>query len=49
MEFDDDIYVTFQVTREQAERIAKHYNVELDKIENYELCEYIDRFLDEEL
>ena len=49
MESETNIYVNFSVTVAQAEKIAKHFNVDLNSLKNYEICTYLDRIIDEEL
>ena len=39
--------ILFHLTLEQAEQICKHYNKNINELEEYEICELLDKFIDE--
>ena len=43
----DETIISFQLTRLQAEKIAEHFNKKLDDCEEYEVCEMLDKIIDE--
>lgn len=49
MQIDENIYTNYQVTSDRAIKIAKYFNIDLNKIENVEICKYIDQIIDEKL
>ena len=38
--------ILFHITLGQAEAIAKHFNKNVDDLEEYEICEMLDEILD---
>lgn len=38
--------ILYNITEEQAERIAKHFNKDLKNLEEYEVCMLLDRLID---
>ena len=43
----EDFIINFHLTREQAEAICNHYNKDLNTLDEYEVCELLDRLIDE--
>lgn len=43
----DEMIISFQITRAQALKIAEHFKRELNDCEEYEICEMLDRIIDE--
>ena len=41
--------ITFVLTPEQAEDICKHFGENINELEEYEICELLDRLIDETL
>lgn len=41
--------IHFILTREQAEDICKHYDYDIDTLEDFEICELLDRLIDDHL
>ena len=39
--------IIYHITQDQAEVIAKHFGKELSSLEEYEVCELLDRYIDE--
>ena len=46
-----DNLINFQITESQAQKIANHFGKDLyeNKLEDYEICEFLDKLIDEEL
>lgn len=42
-----DSVISFGITQEQAEILCKYYNKDIRKIEGYEVCELLDRTIDD--
>lgn len=38
--------IPFQITYEQAKKICSHCYKDIDKLEDYEICELLDNILD---
>lgn len=43
----EQFIVNYNITEDQAEKICKHFGKELKDLEEYEVCEYLDRIIDE--
>ena len=41
--------INFTLTPEQAEDICKHFGENINELEEYEICELLDRLIDETL
>lgn len=41
--------ILFHITLDQAEIIAKHFGRDINDLEEYEICELLDKIIDEEL
>lgn len=41
--------ILFHLTLEQAEQICKHYNKNINELEEYEICELLDNFISENI
>ena len=41
--------ILFHITNDQADRIAKHFGKDVNNLEEYEICELLDKIIDEEL
>ena len=41
--------ILFHITLDQAEIIAKHFDRDINDLEEYEICELLDKIIDEEL
>ena len=41
--------ILFHITLSQAEAIARHFEKDIEDLEDYEICELLDRILDEEI
>lgn len=41
--------ILFHITLDQAEAIARHFEKDIEDLEEYEICELLDRILDEEI
>lgn len=39
--------ILYHITMEQAEKIANYYGKELNYLQDYEICELLDRLIDE--
>lgn len=39
--------IEFQITPDQAKKICEYFGVEYDDINDYEICEYLDKIIDE--
>ena len=39
--------INFVLTPDQAATICKHFGVDVDKLEEFEICELLDRLIDE--
>lgn len=39
--------IIYHITQDQAEVIAKHFGKDLSLLEEYEVCELLDRYIDE--
>ncbi len=42
-----DSVLNFGITQEQAEILCKYYNKDINKVEGYEVCELLDKAIDE--
>lgn len=42
-----DNSIVFHITSNQAEMLANHFGVNLDELEEYEICELLDNYIDE--
>lgn len=41
-------YIDFHITQDQANKIAEHFGYNIDNLaEDYEICELLDRIIDE--
>lgn len=43
----EDFLINFHITKDQAEKICKHYNKNIEELEEYEITELFDRVIDE--
>lgn len=43
----EDFLINYHITREQAEIICKHFNKNMNDLEEYEICELLDEIIDE--
>lgn len=43
----EDFLINFHITKNQAEKICKYYNKNIDELEEYEITELLDRIIDE--
>lgn len=41
--------IIYQITKEQAEIIANHNGVDVNKLEDYQICVLLDKLIDETL
>ena len=41
--------IIYHITLNQAETIAKHFGRDINDLEEYEICELLDKIIDEEL
>ncbi len=41
--------INFIITREQAEDICKHYDKDINEMQDWEICELLDRLIDDTL
>lgn len=41
--------ILFHITRDQAQTICEHFNMNIEDLEEYEIAELLDRVIDEEL
>lgn len=41
--------IIFHITLDQAEAIARHFEKDIKDLDEYEICELLDRILDEEI
>jgi len=41
--------ILFHITNDQADIIAKHFGKDVNNLEEYEICELLDKIIDEEL
>ena len=41
--------ILYNITLDQAEKIASHFNKNLDELEEYEVCGLLDKIIDEEI
>ena len=41
--------ILFHITLDQAEVIARHFEKDIENLEEYEICELLDKIIDEEL
>lgn len=39
--------IEFKITPDQARKIANHFGVEYEDVNDYEICEYLDKLIDE--
>lgn len=39
--------IVFHITEHQAELVAKYYDKDVSELEEYEICELLDRYIDE--
>ena len=39
--------ISFTLTREQAEKICNHFGEDYNDLNEYEICEYLDKIIDE--
>ena len=39
--------IMFQISLDQAERLVRYYGKEMQDLEDYEICELLDKYLDE--
>ena len=44
---EDKENIVFQLTPDQAEKVCNHFGEEYSVLEDYEICEYLDRIIDE--
>ena len=40
-------YIDFKITEDQAKLICKYWNKDYTKLEDYEICELLDKTIDE--
>lgn len=45
----EDSYILYRLTLEQAESLCKFYNKDINNLEEYEITELLDRFIDEHI
>lgn len=45
----EDSFIIYHLTQEQAEKICAYFDVEMNGLDEYEIAELLDRFLDENL
>lgn len=43
----EQFIINYNITEEQAVKICEHFGKNLDDLEDYEICEYLDRIIDE--
>lgn len=43
----EDFLINYHITREQAEIICDHFNKNMNDLEEYEICELLDKIIDE--
>ena len=46
MDIEENI-IMFEITSDQAERICKHFNKDIKDLEEYEVCELLDKYINE--
>ena len=46
MEMEAENYIDFHITEDQAKTIAAYFYKEYDKLEDYEICELLDKLID---
>lgn len=39
-------WIDYKITRDQAETICKHFNKNINDLEEYEICELLDKIID---
>lgn len=39
--------ILFEITLEQAEKLCKHYNKNLEELDTHDLCDLLDKYIDE--
>lgn len=44
---EQETYINFHITESQAEKICEYFNIDLNQLEEYEVCELLDRIIDE--
>lgn len=45
----EDSCILYRLTLEQAEALCKYYNKDIKQLEEYEISELLDRFMDENI
>lgn len=45
----EDSCILYRLTLEQAESLCKYYNKDINNLEEYEIAELLDRFIDEHI
>ena len=45
----EDSYILYRLTLEQTESLCKFYNKDINNLEEYEITELLDRFIDEHI
>lgn len=45
----EDNTILFRITEDQAIRLCNYYREDIDTLEEYEIAELLDRFIDENL
>lgn len=40
-------YIPYKITDEQAKRICEYYGKDINQLEEYEICELLDKIIDE--
>lgn len=40
-------WIDFKLTLEQATRICEYFGEDIDTLEDYEICELLDKYIDE--
>lgn len=43
---EQDFIINFHVTRDQAAKVCKYYGKNIDELEEYEICELLDKLID---
>lgn len=41
-----DDTILFHISMDQAKLLCDHYNVDINKVEEYEICELLDKLID---
>lgn len=44
---EQDFVIDFHLTKDQADKVCKYYGKDVHELEEYEICELLDRIIDE--